>query len=432
MTQFAIGISYASEDRTLVEAVAGELAQQFTRDRVFYDQWHSSKIQGRNALSKLSKVYESQCDLIVPFFSEHYKVKHWTNHEWRSIREVMFQRLDDDCVLPVFVSEVEMEGWPKSGLGIKAESKTPEQIAKELAEYLNSESNADRRKSSTETSSLKVKDIDLETPPANSGREVGLTQPQATDHNAPKFGSLVAIDLVNSSNLTGQQLREAISGLRLVAHDALGKVGANSPIVANYLDGLLIAPGLLTQSKVLELAEECLETMSKSYNVRIKGAIHRGDYYHVSNPDVIAGKKPHECIFLATLAASDQIVVSEAFVQHWIEDNGENDLPTVMPSCNEEPWEVEFKQGLTSRFRLVTHANGQAEVSRLLQEFSLANQALRRALEDLCFEFDDIIAKKTGIKARDLKTRISLFVPNAERTALVATTHSLPTILGGK
>jgi hypothetical protein len=72
--RFAIAVSFPGEHRRFVRKVVGRLADVLGRERVFFDEWHEGELLGLDGDLKLRRCYRDWSDLVVPFFSEHYKM----------------------------------------------------------------------------------------------------------------------------------------------------------------------------------------------------------------------------------------------------------------------------------------------------------------------------------------------------------------------
>lgn len=132
--RFAVALSFPGEHRRFVRNVANRLAEELGSERVFFDEWYESRIRGNNADLTLMRVYRDDSDLVVPFFSEHYR-KMWCQIEWRAIRAVLAERREDNAVLPVHIDGTRIEGWETVDLGIRKGRKTGRQVADEILEF---------------------------------------------------------------------------------------------------------------------------------------------------------------------------------------------------------------------------------------------------------------------------------------------------------
>jgi hypothetical protein len=132
--RFAIALSFPGEHRRLVRNVAKRLAEEFKQERVFFDEWDQSELHGTDAELKLRQIYRDDSELVVPFFSEHYKGT-WCQIEWRAIRAVLADRSKDNAVVPVRIDGTRIEGWEDIDLGIrKGRSRTHTRHATGLAD----------------------------------------------------------------------------------------------------------------------------------------------------------------------------------------------------------------------------------------------------------------------------------------------------------
>jgi hypothetical protein len=87
--RFAIGLSFAGDDRDFVEPLATALKARFGNDRVFDFPSRQPELVGPNGVPRLLQIYCDQCVLVVPVFSTHYKSKQWCRSEWKGIREAL-------------------------------------------------------------------------------------------------------------------------------------------------------------------------------------------------------------------------------------------------------------------------------------------------------------------------------------------------------
>jgi hypothetical protein len=111
--RFAIALSFPGERREYVEQVANALLSAFGGEqgklRIFYDDWHESKIIGYASNRKLQDIYATDSDLIVPFYCQDYRKKKWCGVELRAIEQLLFDE-DYDRVLPFRFDHVEIPG----------------------------------------------------------------------------------------------------------------------------------------------------------------------------------------------------------------------------------------------------------------------------------------------------------------------------------
>jgi hypothetical protein len=107
--RFAIALSFPGERREYVEEVANALLPAFggEKSRIFYDNWHQSLIIGYASNRKLQNIYETESDLIIPFYCRDYRKKKWCGVELRVIEEVLFDE-EYDRVLPFRFDDVKI------------------------------------------------------------------------------------------------------------------------------------------------------------------------------------------------------------------------------------------------------------------------------------------------------------------------------------
>jgi TIR domain-containing protein len=129
--RFAVALSFPGEHRQFVRNVASRLAEELGKERVFFDEWYQAELLGTSGDLKLKQIYRDETDLVVPFFSEHYKKK-WCKIEWHAIRVVFAERQKDDAVVPVQLDGTPIEGWESIDLAIRRGRKTGRRIAEEI------------------------------------------------------------------------------------------------------------------------------------------------------------------------------------------------------------------------------------------------------------------------------------------------------------
>lgn len=88
---YKIGISFASEYRHRIqEIVESLLLLGFSKEDIFYDEFHEPVINGSDADIKLENIYATKCSLVVVVISKEYPLKEWTNRiEWKAIRRLL-------------------------------------------------------------------------------------------------------------------------------------------------------------------------------------------------------------------------------------------------------------------------------------------------------------------------------------------------------
>ena len=75
--RFAVGFSYAGEDRALVAPLAEELARRCGRQRVLFDLFHEAELARLDLDVYLPRLYQDETELIVVLLSPDYPSKSW-------------------------------------------------------------------------------------------------------------------------------------------------------------------------------------------------------------------------------------------------------------------------------------------------------------------------------------------------------------------
>ncbi|MEY4806523.1 MAG: Replicative helicase, partial [Cyanobacteriota bacterium] len=87
--RFAVGFSYAGENRALVAPLAEELARRFGRQRVLFDRFHEAELARLDLDVYLPRLYRDETELIVVLLSPDYPNMRWCGLEWRWIRQLI-------------------------------------------------------------------------------------------------------------------------------------------------------------------------------------------------------------------------------------------------------------------------------------------------------------------------------------------------------
>lgn len=91
---FKIGFSFSGNERDkYIEPICNELLKKgYSKDDIFYDMWHSEKINGKYGDEALADIYRERCERVVVLLSESYKESCWTKAEWGAITEYIHSR----------------------------------------------------------------------------------------------------------------------------------------------------------------------------------------------------------------------------------------------------------------------------------------------------------------------------------------------------
>ncbi len=104
---FDVAVSFAGEDRGLVEAVVTQL--QRAGVRVFYDDDQAAAMWGEDLIEYFDQVYRLRSRYVVLFISRHYAVKMWPRHERRSALAAGLE-LSEPYVLPIRLDDTALPG----------------------------------------------------------------------------------------------------------------------------------------------------------------------------------------------------------------------------------------------------------------------------------------------------------------------------------
>lgn len=136
---YDVALSFAGEDRQVVEPIADRLKQQNVS--VFYDRDQEAQIWGENLQEFLADVYLKQARFCVMFISRAYAEKMWTRHERRA---AMARALEQKraYILPIRLDRTELEGLLPSVAYINLADHTEEEIVGMILEKLDAGSAA--------------------------------------------------------------------------------------------------------------------------------------------------------------------------------------------------------------------------------------------------------------------------------------------------
>lgn len=89
--RFKISVTFNGSYRELVKNFCEELVKEgFSKDDIFFDQWHDYLINGIKADSRIRMIYNEDSEMVVVLLSRCYKDKPWTgNVEWRAVLDLI-------------------------------------------------------------------------------------------------------------------------------------------------------------------------------------------------------------------------------------------------------------------------------------------------------------------------------------------------------
>jgi hypothetical protein len=130
---YDVVLSYASEQRGYVEAVAAALNARGVR--YFYDAEHTAYLWGKDLNETLGKIYGGNAKFCVMFISEAYSRKDWPIVERRN---ALMRAVRDraEYILPVRFDETMLDGLPQSVVYVSSVDFDPHQLADMVVQKL--------------------------------------------------------------------------------------------------------------------------------------------------------------------------------------------------------------------------------------------------------------------------------------------------------
>lgn len=105
--KYDVALSFAGEERAIAKRLAEALRAREVR--VFFDEFVTAEMWGKNLYEYLSDVYLRQARLCVMLVSGAYAAKAWTNHERRSAQARVLEQ-NPDYLLPIRIDDAEVPG----------------------------------------------------------------------------------------------------------------------------------------------------------------------------------------------------------------------------------------------------------------------------------------------------------------------------------
>ena len=133
--KYDVALSYAGEDRTFVESVARECEDLGLR--VFYDRRETDALWGRNLNGSLANIYENEAFFVVPFISQHYVAKYWTQKELTAALRAEAER-GMSYILPARFDDSAVAGLDPARAYVDLRSTQPESLAAIIAKRVGS------------------------------------------------------------------------------------------------------------------------------------------------------------------------------------------------------------------------------------------------------------------------------------------------------
>lgn len=129
--RFRVGLSFAGESRDFVGQVANELAMEWGRQKIFYDNFHEAELAILNLDKHLQNIYHKQCDLVVIFIGKDYEQKDWCRLEWRAIRDLIKTKIQKSpsAIMPIRIDSGDVSGLFSIDGYIDIRDRKPHEIA---------------------------------------------------------------------------------------------------------------------------------------------------------------------------------------------------------------------------------------------------------------------------------------------------------------
>jgi hypothetical protein len=105
--EYDVALSFAGEDRDVVHSIASALKSRSVR--VFYDEFETSTLWGKDLYQHLSLIYQQKARFCVVFASASYAHKAWTKHELKQAQARAFGQ-ENEYILPVRIDDEPIPG----------------------------------------------------------------------------------------------------------------------------------------------------------------------------------------------------------------------------------------------------------------------------------------------------------------------------------
>lgn len=131
--KYDVALSFAGEDREYVDKVASLLKESGIK--VFYDLFEEEDLWGKDLGIHFDFVYRKSARYCIPFISEHYKRKIWTNHE---IKTAIARAIESNSeyILPARFDDTEIDGIRPTLGFIDLRRNSPEELANKILKKL--------------------------------------------------------------------------------------------------------------------------------------------------------------------------------------------------------------------------------------------------------------------------------------------------------
>ncbi len=114
--RFRVAISYAGEQRGIVQPIAEAIERSLGPSTVFYDKWYEEYLSVADGDTRLQEIYARRCDVAVVCVSGEYGRKGWTLTEHRAIRSRLLlaqsagNTVEEEAILHLRVAPGDLPG----------------------------------------------------------------------------------------------------------------------------------------------------------------------------------------------------------------------------------------------------------------------------------------------------------------------------------
>lgn len=133
--KYDVVISFAGEDRDVAKTLATALTLRGLT--VFYDEYASAELWGKDLYSHLTTVYRDESKYCLMVISERYSEKQWTNHERRAAQARAISE-NREYILPLRLDDASVEGVLDTTRYVDYRTTPAEQVVEMLVQKVTS------------------------------------------------------------------------------------------------------------------------------------------------------------------------------------------------------------------------------------------------------------------------------------------------------
>ena len=132
--EYDVALSFAGEDRDVVEEIAMELKNN--NISVFYDKFQKANLWGKELSQHFKKTYGANTRFVIVFISEHYALKDWTDFEFSIARQEAKTR-KREFILPIRIDNTNIVGLHNDVGYLDLNKENVKSIVETISEKLN-------------------------------------------------------------------------------------------------------------------------------------------------------------------------------------------------------------------------------------------------------------------------------------------------------